>query len=65
MNTSGITATLPAQDLGRAKAFYIEKVGAPGCRIPLPQGKRRAGGPHRRRWCQPARPLSRQGEVVR
>jgi predicted enzyme related to lactoylglutathione lyase len=27
MNTSGITATLPAQDLGRAKAFYIEKVG--------------------------------------
>ena len=27
MKTSGITATLPAQDLGRAKAFYIEKVG--------------------------------------
>jgi len=27
MNTSGITATLPAQDLSRAKAFYIEKVG--------------------------------------
>ena len=27
MKTSGITATLPAQDMGRAKAFYIEKVG--------------------------------------
>jgi len=26
MRTSGITATLPAQDLGRAKAFYAEKV---------------------------------------
>jgi predicted enzyme related to lactoylglutathione lyase len=27
MNTSGITAALPAQDLSRAKAFYLEKVG--------------------------------------
>ena len=27
MKTSGITAALPAQDLGRATAFYIEKVG--------------------------------------
>jgi predicted enzyme related to lactoylglutathione lyase len=27
MKTSGITAGLPAQDLGRAKAFYVEKVG--------------------------------------
>jgi predicted enzyme related to lactoylglutathione lyase len=27
MKTSGITATLPAQDLSRAKAFYVEKVG--------------------------------------
>lgn len=27
MNTIGITATLPAQDLSRAKAFYVEKVG--------------------------------------
>jgi len=27
MKTSGITAALPAQDLARAKAFYIEKVG--------------------------------------
>jgi predicted enzyme related to lactoylglutathione lyase len=27
MNTFGITAALPAQDLSRAKAFYIEKVG--------------------------------------
>ena len=26
MKTSGITAALPAQDLGRAKAFYVEKV---------------------------------------
>jgi hypothetical protein len=29
MKTSGITAALPAQDLGRAKAFYVEKVGLP------------------------------------
>ena len=27
MKTSGITAARPAQDLGRAKAFYVEKVG--------------------------------------
>jgi hypothetical protein len=27
MNMPGITAALPAQDLGRAKAFYVEKVG--------------------------------------
>jgi predicted enzyme related to lactoylglutathione lyase len=27
MNTSGITAALPAQDLGRAKEFYAAKVG--------------------------------------
>jgi predicted enzyme related to lactoylglutathione lyase len=27
MKTSGITAALPAQDLGRAKSFYTEKVG--------------------------------------
>ena len=27
MKTSGITAALPARDLGRAKAFYLEKVG--------------------------------------
>jgi predicted enzyme related to lactoylglutathione lyase len=27
MKTSGITVALPAQDLGRAKAFYVEKVG--------------------------------------
>ncbi len=27
MKTSGITAALPSQDLGRAKAFYAEKVG--------------------------------------
>jgi catechol 2,3-dioxygenase-like lactoylglutathione lyase family enzyme len=27
MKTSGITAALPAQDLRRAKAFYVEKVG--------------------------------------
>src|SRR5260370_17759917 len=27
MNTSGITAALPAQDLDRAKAFYVEKAG--------------------------------------
>ena len=27
MKTSGITAALPAQDVGRAKAFYVERVG--------------------------------------
>jgi predicted enzyme related to lactoylglutathione lyase len=27
MRTSGITAAVPAQDVGRAKAFYAEKVG--------------------------------------
>jgi catechol 2,3-dioxygenase-like lactoylglutathione lyase family enzyme len=27
MKTSGITAALPAQDLSRAKAFYVDKVG--------------------------------------
>jgi catechol 2,3-dioxygenase-like lactoylglutathione lyase family enzyme len=27
VKTSGITAAVPAQDLGRAKAFYTEKVG--------------------------------------
>jgi predicted enzyme related to lactoylglutathione lyase len=27
MKTSGITAALPAHDLGRAKAFYSQKVG--------------------------------------
>jgi hypothetical protein len=27
MKTSGITAALPTQDLGRAKGFYAEKVG--------------------------------------
>jgi hypothetical protein len=27
MKTSGITAALPAQDLGRARAFNVEKVG--------------------------------------
>ena len=27
MNTSGITAALPAQDLDRARSFYVEKVG--------------------------------------
>ena len=27
MKTSGITAALPAQDLGRAKAFHIDQVG--------------------------------------
>ena len=27
MKTSGITAALPAQDLSRAQAFHVEKVG--------------------------------------
>src|ERR1700739_3218874 len=29
METSRITATLPAQDVARARAFYVEKVGLP------------------------------------
>jgi len=29
METSAITAALPAQDLSRAQAFYVEKVGLP------------------------------------
>lgn len=29
METSRITATLPAQDVGRARAFYVGKVGLP------------------------------------
>ena len=28
MKTSGIMVALPAQDLGRAKAFYIERSGS-------------------------------------
>jgi predicted enzyme related to lactoylglutathione lyase len=35
MKTSGITATLPAQDLGRAKAFYSEKVGLQAVESPF------------------------------
>jgi predicted enzyme related to lactoylglutathione lyase len=35
MNTSGITAVLPAQDLTRAKAFYIEKVGLQAVESPF------------------------------
>jgi hypothetical protein len=40
MKTSGIMAALPAQDLGRAKAFYVEKVGLQATRIRLSQGTR-------------------------
>jgi hypothetical protein len=29
MKTSGITAALPAQDLDRAKGFYVERVIVP------------------------------------
>jgi predicted enzyme related to lactoylglutathione lyase len=35
MNTSGIAAALPAQDLSRAKAFYFEKVGLPAVESPF------------------------------
>jgi predicted enzyme related to lactoylglutathione lyase len=35
MKTSGITATLPAQDLSRAKAFYSEKVGLEAVESPF------------------------------
>ena len=35
MDTSGITAALPAQDLSRAKAFYIEKVGLKAVESPF------------------------------
>ena len=30
MKTSGIKAALPAQDLDRAKSFYVERVGRGG-----------------------------------
>ena len=39
MKTSGITAALPAQDLGRAKAFYVEKSGTSGTRVRLLQAR--------------------------
>jgi predicted enzyme related to lactoylglutathione lyase len=35
MKTSGITAALPAQDLGRARAFYVEKVGLQAVESPF------------------------------
>jgi predicted enzyme related to lactoylglutathione lyase len=35
MKTSGITAALPARDLGRAKAFYVEKVGLQALESPF------------------------------
>jgi predicted enzyme related to lactoylglutathione lyase len=35
MNTSGITAALPAQDLDRAKNFYVEKVGLEALESPF------------------------------
>jgi hypothetical protein len=41
METSGITATLPAQDLGRARAFYAERV---GLRRPRPTFSRQPMG---------------------
>ena len=34
METSRITATLPAQDVGRARAFYVGKVGLPASESP-------------------------------
>ena len=51
MNTSGITAAPPAQDLSRAKAFYAEKVGFRRSN-PTFSSKRWAGGPHGRRGRQ-------------
>jgi predicted enzyme related to lactoylglutathione lyase len=36
MNPSGITAALPAQDLSRAKDFYLEKVGLPSVQSDFP-----------------------------
>jgi predicted enzyme related to lactoylglutathione lyase len=35
MKTSGITAALPAQSVGRAKAFYVEKVGLQALESPF------------------------------
>ena len=35
MKTSRITATLPAQDVGRAKAFYVGKVGLQASESPF------------------------------
>src|SRR4030081_3691863 len=39
MKTFGITAALPARDMGRAKAFYIEKVGLHALESPLLEAK--------------------------
>ena len=39
MKTSGITAALPAQDLGRAKAFYAEKAGLQALESDFPQAR--------------------------
>jgi hypothetical protein len=35
MNTAGITAALPAQELDRAKNFYVEKVGLQALESPF------------------------------
>jgi hypothetical protein len=40
MKTSAITAALPAQDVGRAKAFYVEKVGLQALESDLAAGNR-------------------------
>ena len=64
MKTSGITAALPAQDLGRAKTFYVEKWDFKHLSPPF-------SGQETGRWAswlemvQPAPRLSRPGQVVR
>ncbi len=62
MKTSGITAALPAQDVGRAKAFYIDKVGLHAVESANTASTR--GQPNGWRWRQPAFRLSRPSEVV-
>jgi extradiol dioxygenase family protein len=39
MNAAGITAALPAQDLDRAKNFYVEKVGLQAGERPASRGQ--------------------------
>ena len=56
---------LSVQDLGRAKAFYVEKVGLQALESDFLKARDGAGGPRGWRWCQPALRLSRPGQVVR
>jgi hypothetical protein len=65
VKTSGITAALPAQDLDRAKAFYVEKAGLQVLESDFLKARDGQVGLTGWRWRQPALRLSRPGQVVR